>query len=161
MALAKDKTFEAAERRRDALRGRLEIARADLAALTSSVERARATYRDALARAEIDGGEAPSRSHLAELQGQLPAAEDRVAALELALADLEFEVRVARADVLAGQAELVRAEATRRQARIHELQPQVEAMQREIGQHSSWISNEGPVKATQLDAEALQLRSRA
>ena len=33
-------------------------------------------------------------------------------------------------------------------------------MQREIGQHSFWISNEGPVKATQLDAEALRCESQ-
>jgi chromosome segregation ATPase len=159
MSTTPTERLAAAEARHDQVHTRFEAARVDLTNLGTAIDKSHDAYRDELARTELEGGTAPSRATLVDLQGQLPAAEDRVAALERALVELDREVRLARADVLAEQASAMRAETARRQARIHELQPQVEAMQGEIDQHSWWIVNEGPVKTGRLEAEAYRLRN--
>jgi len=62
--------------RRDQIRERLEVARSDLATLRGAIDKTRAAYRDTLARAELTGDPLPSRTELADLQGQLPEAEE-------------------------------------------------------------------------------------
>jgi predicted nucleic acid-binding Zn-ribbon protein len=148
-----------AEARHDQVHARLEAARVDLTNLGTAIDKSRDAYRDELARTELEGGTAPSRATLGDLQGQLPAAEDRVAALERALVELDRQVRHARADVLDEQAAAMRAETARRQERITELVEEIRVRQDEAYEHGNWIANEGPVKTQQLQAEAYRLRN--
>jgi chromosome segregation ATPase len=137
----------------------LAAARHALADLRDTITKERTSYLDASAAALLDGDEQPSRERLTALERQVPDAEDRVERVAAALPKAEQRARHAKADVLDADAAAVREETTRRQARIHELQPQVEAMQREISEHSAWIGNVGPVKTQALLAEAHRLRS--
>jgi chromosome segregation ATPase len=145
--------------RRDQIRERLEVARSDLATLWGAIDKTRAAYRDTLARAELTGDPLPSRTELADLQGQLPEAEDRVAALERALAEVEREWRLARAAVLDEQAGALGREAAERETLVLALREQIAALQRQINDHHDFIRNHAGVRPMQLQAEARRLRS--
>jgi TolA-binding protein len=149
----------AAEARHAQVLARLEAARIARDELRATLAKTRETYLADSAAAELEGSERPPRARLTELEQQLPDAEDRIAVLERAVDEAARQVRHARADVLDADAAAVREETTRRQARIHVLQPQVEAMQREIHEHSAWIANAGPVSIQKLETEAHRLRS--
>jgi hypothetical protein len=148
----------AAEARHDQVHAGLEAARIARDELRATLAKTRESYLADSAGAELEGGERPSRSRLTELEQQLPDAEDRIAVLARAVDVAARQACHARADVLDDEADALREEPRRRQARIHELQPQVEAMQREIHEHSAFIANSGPVKIQQLETEARRER---
>jgi len=147
-----------AETRRTMFTARLDVARTELAELRGAIDKERESYLAAAAQAELTGGAAPSRSALTARQAELPEAEDRVAALERALAEVDREWRLARAGTLAAEAAEIRAETEQRQARVHELQAEIDVRQREVNEHTTWIGNFGPGRASQRDAEARQLQ---
>jgi chromosome segregation ATPase len=148
----------AAETRRNALHDRLELARTHLTSLGASIGKARDVYLDELARAELAGGAAPSRSALSDLQAQLPAAEERVAALERDLPGVEREWRLAQADVLAEQTDTLVRESRRCETEVQELREQIATLQGQINERLDVIRNIG-VRPMQLQAEAHRLRT--
>ena len=93
------------------------------------------------------------------LQQREPELEDRVAALERAHEEADRARRMAQADVSDEGALAIDAETRRRQARIHELQAEIDVRLQEQAEHSTWISNSGPVQATRLRARARELRT--
>jgi chromosome segregation ATPase len=152
-------TEAAVAQRRDQIRERLEVAQSDLATLRGTIDKTRAAYRDTLAQAELAGDPLPSRAELTDMQGQLPEAEDRVAALERALAEAEREWRLARAAVLDEQAGALGREAAERERLVLVLRAQIAALQGQINDHLDFIRNSAGVRPMQLQAEARRLRS--
>jgi len=156
--LGRTEAEAAVARRRDQIRDRLEVAQSDLATLRGAIDKTRAAYRDTLAQAELAGDPLPSRAELADLQGQLPEAEDRIAALERALAEVEAEWRRAWAAVLDEQASALGREAAEREKLVLTLREQIAALQRQINDHLDFIRNHAGVRPMQLQAEARRLR---
>jgi chromosome segregation ATPase len=149
--------FDEIDAQRGALRARLEAARLQRGELAVALDKERAAYRGALVRAEIDGTPAPSREPLAQLERDLPAVDDRVAGLEMALEELEPEWRGAKRTMLRTEAAAHRSAAAEIQSRIHDAIAEQQAAERRVSDlHAELHRAIDKAQALERDVAALR-----
>ncbi len=131
--------FTALDAKLTDLTGRRDVAREQLDELRTAIEKERTVYRTALARAEIDGVDAPSRDVLEAKERELVITEDRLAGLEGALAELTPSWRSAKIAMLRERELAFHEEAQRIQAGIHARALEIRALQDLDGQDGARI----------------------